>query len=35
MLYQSETLQLHWLENGIAELVFDARVQLISWIPKP
>ncbi|CFU92859.1 fatty acid oxidation complex subunit alpha FadB [Yersinia pseudotuberculosis] len=24
MLYQSETLQLHWLENGIAELVFDA-----------
>lgn len=24
MLYQGETLQLHWLENGIAELVFDA-----------
>ena len=24
MLYQSETLQLHWLDNGIAELVFDA-----------
>lgn len=24
MLYQSETLKLHWLENGIAELVFDA-----------
>ncbi|MEY4923467.1 MAG: fatty oxidation complex, alpha subunit FadB, partial [Pseudomonadota bacterium] len=24
MLYQSETLQLHWLENGIAELIFDA-----------
>lgn len=24
MLYQSETLKLHWLENGIAELVFEA-----------
>lgn len=24
MLYQSETLKLHWLQNGIAELVFDA-----------
>lgn len=24
MLYQGETLHLHWLENGIAELVFDA-----------
>lgn len=24
MLYQGDTLHLHWLENGIAELVFDA-----------
>lgn len=24
MLYQGETLQLHWLDNGIAELVFNA-----------
>ncbi|WAT00410.1 fatty acid oxidation complex subunit alpha FadB [Rouxiella chamberiensis] len=24
MLYQGETLHLHWLEDGIAELVFDA-----------
>lgn len=24
MLYQGETLQVHWLDNGIAELVFNA-----------
>ncbi|MDN5680157.1 MAG: hypothetical protein L0G81_05905, partial [Ewingella sp.] len=24
MLYQGETLHLHWLQDGIAELVFDA-----------
>ena len=24
MLYQGDTLTLNWLENGIAELVFDA-----------
>ena len=24
MLYQGETLHLHWLDGGLAELVFDA-----------
>ncbi len=30
MLYKGDTLYLDWLEDGIAELVFDAEVQLIN-----
>ncbi len=30
MLYKGDTLYLDWLEDGIAELVFDAPVQLIN-----
>ncbi len=30
MLYKGDTLYLDWLEDGIAELVFDAQVQLIT-----
>ncbi|SPW42523.1 multifunctional fatty acid oxidation complex subunit alpha [Escherichia coli] len=35
MLYKGDTLYLDWLEDGIAELVFDAQVQLINSTLRP
>lgn len=35
MLYKGDTLYLDWLEEGIAELVFDAPVRSTSLIPQP
>ncbi len=35
MIYQGETLTVSYLEDGIAELRFDARVQSTSWIALP
>lgn len=34
MLYKGDTLYLNWLEDGIAELVFDAPAQSTSLIPR-
>ena len=34
MLYKGDTLYLNWLEDGIAELVFDAPAQSTSSIPR-
>lgn len=35
MLYKGDTLYLDWLEDGIAELVFDARARSINSTPQP
>ena len=35
MLYKGDTLYLDWLEDGIAELVFDAPARLTSLILQP
>lgn len=35
MLYKGDTLYLDWLEDGIAELVFDAPVRSINSTRPP